>query len=82
MSVLVTLIALAIVAAWLLMVYRRLTDLRQQVVVAWKKLETDLSNEAIKNVYNRHVKIYNDALGSFPAYLIAPAAGFKPARTY
>jgi hypothetical protein len=64
------------------MVYRRLVALREQVKLAWKRLEGDRSNEAIKNVYNKHVTIYNDALRSFPAYLIAPLAGLKPARVF
>ena len=56
--------------------------LREQVKLAWKTLEADQSNEAIKSVYNKHVTLYNDALESFPAYLIAPMAGLKPARPF
>ena len=82
MSVLFTLAVLAIAGAWALTVYRRVAALREQVKLAWKRLEGDQSNEAIKNVYNKHVALYNDALGAFPAYLIAPLAGLKPARPF
>ena len=80
MNVILTIVVIGVVASWLLMVHRRLVSLKQRVMLAWSKLEADQSNEAIKSVYNQHVRSYNDALGSFPAYLIAPAAGFKPAR--
>ena len=82
MSVLFTLAVLAVAGAWALMAYRRLLALRAQVKLAWKRLEADLSNEAVKAVYNKHVKLYNDALESFPAYLIAPVTGLKPARRF
>ena len=82
MSVLFTLGILAAAAAWALAVYRRLLALRAQVKLAWKRLEAEQSNEGVKNVYNKHVKMYNDALESFPAYLIAPLAGLKPARPF
>jgi hypothetical protein len=73
---------LAVAAMWALAVYRRLSILRSQVTLAWKRLEADQSNEAIKSVYNKHVAIYNEALEAFPAYLIAPLAGLKPARNF
>lgn len=82
MNVLVTLVVLGAVGAYALAAYRRLLRLRRQVTLAWRKLEADQANEAIKNVYNRHVKIYNDALAAFPGYLIGPAAGLKPARFF
>ena len=82
MSVLFTLAVLAVAGAWALMVYRRLFGLRAQVKLAWKRLEADQSNEAVRTVYNKHVKMYNDALESFPAYLIAPMAGLKPANFF
>ena len=69
-------------AMWAFAVYRRLVMLREQVKQAWKRLEADQTNEAIKTVYNKHVRIYNEALDSFPAYLIAPLAGLKPARSF
>jgi len=56
--------------------------LREQVKKAWARLEADPSSEAIKNVYNKHVDLYNNALAAFPANLIGPAAGFKPARRF
>jgi len=81
-NVLVTLVVLAAAGMWALAVLRRLTRLRQQVRLAWKRLEADQSNGAIKSVYNTHVATYNAALESFPAYLIAPLAGLKPARHF
>jgi len=81
-SVLFTLAVLAVAGAWALTVYRRLVALRAQVTLAWKRLEPDQSNEAVKNVYNKHVTLYNSALESFPAYLIAPMAGLKPAHFF
>jgi len=81
-NVLVTVAFIAGVAMWALAVIRRLTRMREQVKLVWKKLEGDQSNEAIKTVYNKHVVAYNNALDSFPAYLIAPLAGFKPARPF
>ena len=82
MNVLFTLAVLAAAAAWASTVYRRLAKLRQQVKLAWERLEPDQSNEAIKSVYNKHVTLYNNALESFPAYLIAPLAGLKPANHF
>ena len=82
MSVLFTLALLAVVGAWALMVFRRLAALREQVKLAWKRLEADQSNDAVKSVYNKHVTLYNATLESFPAYLIAPLTGLKPARPF
>jgi hypothetical protein len=81
-SVLVTTATIAAVALWALAVYRRLLHLRRQVTLAWQRLEPDQANEAIRTVYNKHVAIYNAALDAFPAYLIAPLAGLKPARRF
>ena len=69
-------------AMWALAVYRRLVGMREQVKLAWKRLEADQANEAIKTVYNKHVTLYNQALEAFPAYLIAPLAGLTPARHF
>lgn len=82
MNVLVTLVVLAAAGTWALTVFRRLTRLRERVKLAWKRLEADQSNGAIRSVYNHHVTTYNAALESFPAYLIAPLAGLKPARHF
>ena len=82
MNVVFTLVVLAAAAAWALVVVRRLTQLREQVKLAWKRLEADQSNEAVKNVYNKHVTLYNEALAGFPANLVGPAAGFKPANHF
>ena len=61
---------------------QRLTRLRDEVKAAWKRLEADQSNDAIKTVYNKHVAKYNTALEAFPANLIGPMAGFKPAHSF
>ena len=82
MSVLFTIGVIAVVAAWGLAIARRLSSMREEVRLAWKRLETDQTNEAVKNVYNRQVAKYNDALETFPANIIAPLAGFKAARRY
>ncbi len=82
MNVLFTLVVLAAVGAWVLTVYRRLARLREQVKLAWSRLEPDQSNEAVKSVYNKHVTLYNDALDGFPANLVGPAAGFKSAKHF
>lgn len=82
MNVLFTLVVLVVIAAWALMIYRRLVSLRNQVKLAWKRLEADQSNDAIKTVYNKHVAMYNDALAGFPANIVAMLAALKPARRF
>ena len=82
MQVLLTIALIAGAGAWALTVYRRLLAMREQVRLAWKRLEPDQSNEAVKSVYNNHVTLYNNALESFPAYLIAPLTGLKPANHF
>ncbi len=82
MNVIFTLVFFAAVGAYALTCYRRLLGLQIQVKLAWKRLEADQSNDAIKNVYNRHVRSYNEALEAFPGYLIGPVSGFKPARYF
>ena len=82
MNVLVTLLGIAVVAMWVAAVCRRLARLRDQVKLAWKRLEPDQSNEAVRSVYNKHVAAYNMALGAFPANLVGPIAGFKPANRF
>lgn len=67
---------------WGLAVFRRLARQRDQIKVVWKRLEAEQENEAIRTVYNNHVTSYNAALESFPAYLIAPLAGLRPARHF
>jgi hypothetical protein len=81
-NVLFTVAVLAVAGVWALAVYVRLARLRDHVKLAWKRLEADQSNEAVKSVYNKHVTIYNDALNAFPANLIGPAAGFKAAKHF
>ena len=82
MNVLFTLAVFAAIGAWVLWVIRRLGALRQQVKLAWQRLEPDQSNAAVRSVYNRHVALYNQALSGFPANLVGPAAGFKPAKPF
>ena len=82
MQVLLTVGLIAALAVWLFIVTRRLARMRDQVKLAWKKLEADQSSEAIKHVYNKHVATYNAALEDFPANVIGPIAGFKPARPF
>ena len=82
MNVVVTIVLIVAIAMWTTAVYSRLVRLRSQVTQAWKRLEADQTNEAIKTVYNKHVDLYNNALQTFPGNLIAATAGFKPARRY
>ena len=82
MNVLVTLVVLAAVGAWTLVAFRRLAALHEQVKLAWKRLEPDQTNESIRKVYNKHVALYNDALSAFPANLVGPVVGFKPAKPF
>ena len=82
MNVLFTIGVIAAVLLWTFAVVRRLDRMRQELKLAWQKLESDQSNEAIKTVYNKHVAQYNAALDAFPAYLVGPIAGFKPAKRF
>ena len=82
MQVLLTVILIAALAAWMLAVQRKLDRMRREVKVAWKLLAPDQSNEVIKSVYNKHVAAYNAALERFPANIVGPIAGFKPARPF
>jgi hypothetical protein len=82
MNVIVTIILIVAIAMWTIAVYSRLVRLRNQVTQAWKRLEADQANEAIKTVYNKHVDLYNKALANFSGSLIGTAAGFKPARRF
>ncbi len=82
MQVLLTIVLIAGAAAWMLAVQRRLAQMRGEVKAAWKLLEVDQANAAVRSVYNKHVAAYNKALQAFPAYLVGPLAGFKPARPF
>lgn len=82
MNVIVTIVLIVAIAMWVTAVYSKLTRLRERVREAWKLLEPDQSNEAVKNVYNKHVDLYNNALAGFVGALIGGAAGFKPARRF
>ena len=82
MNVLFTLAVVLALAAWGASVYARLFRLRTQVKQVWQRLEIDTSNVAIRNVYNKQVDLYNAALDGFPANIVGPAAGFKPARRF
>jgi hypothetical protein len=82
MQVLFTIVLLGALGMWAVAIYNRLGRLRAEVTHAWQRLEPNPSDEAVRTVYNRHVTLYNDALEQFPATLIAPLAGFKPARVF
>ena len=82
MQVLLTIILIAAAGAWVVSVQRRLDRMRREVTAAWKLLEADQTSEAVKTVYNKHVAAYNAALEIFPANIVAPLIGFKPARPY
>ena len=82
MQVLFTIGLIAGLAAWWLIVYRRLVRLRAEVKVAWQRLQGDQANESVRIVYNKHVATYNKALDGFPSSIIAPLAGLKPARHF
>jgi hypothetical protein len=73
---------IGVLAGWAFVVIRRLGLMREEVKLAWQRLEADRDNEAVKNVYNKHVSTYNGALEGFPANVIAPLAGLKPARRF
>jgi hypothetical protein len=81
-QVILTIILIGIAAAWLVAVQQRLHKLRSDVKAAWKILEPDQSNEAVRTVYNKHVAAYNSALEVFPANVLAPIIGFKQARPF
>ena len=82
MNVFFTIVVLGVAALWIMTVLRRLARLRDEIKMVWQRLQADQSNEAVKVVYNKHVVKYNDALDSFPAYLVGPLFGFKPARRF
>jgi hypothetical protein len=82
MQVLLTIILIAAAAAWVLAIQQRLDRMRREVKAAWKLLEPNQTNEAAKAVYNRHVAAYNSALEVFPANIVAPLTGFKPAKPF
>ena len=82
MSVLFTVGVIAVVALWLSAVLRQLTRMRHEIRLVWQRLEADQANVALKSVYNKHVSKYNTALDSFPAYVVAPLFGLKPARHF
>jgi len=81
-QVLLTVGLFAGLAIWLFVVLRRLASLRTQVTLAWKRLEPDQANDAIKTVYNKHVDLYNATLEEFPANIVSMFAGFKPAKRF
>ena len=82
MNVLFTVAVVFALLGWASAVYARLARLRGQVTQAWQRLENDTSNAAIRNVYNKHVDLYNTALEGFPANIVGPAAGFTRARRF
>ena len=82
MNVIATVAFIVIVAMWATAVYSRLVRLRALVTKAWKLLEADQAKAAAQSVYNAHVDKYNAALSAFPAYVIAPLTGLRPARRF
>ena len=82
MQVLLTIVVIAAIAAWLIAVQQRLERMRGEVKAAWKLLEPNQSNEAVKAVYNKRVAAYNAALEAFPANILALVTGAKPARPF
>ena len=82
MQVALTIGLIGVLAGWAFVVIRRLGLMREEVKLAWQRLEANRDNEAVKNVYNKHVSAYNSALEGFPVNLIAPLAGIKPARHF
>ena len=82
MQVFVTVGLIAAVAVWIFVVTRRLARMREEVKLAWKRLEHDRANDAVMHVYNKHVAAYNAALEEFPVNVIGPMSGFKPARPF
>ena len=82
MQVLLTIVLIAAAAAWALAVQQRLERMRRDVKAAWKLLEPNQANEAVRAVYNKHVAAYNSALEIFPANILGPLVGFKPAKPF
>ena len=89
MSVLLTLVVLAVAGLWGVAVYTRLISLRGRVTTAWKLLDAQLKGggepataDAARKVYNQAVVTYNDALAAFPANVIAGMSGFHAAKPF
>jgi len=82
MNVIVTIILVVVLAGWAFVVYNRILRLREQVRDAWRKLEPQQDDAALRDAYNTRVNVYNDALAVFPASVLAPLAGFKPAKHF
>ena len=89
MSVLFTLVVLAVAGLWGAAVYTRLISLRGRVTTAWKLLDAKLKEggepataDAARRVYNDAVIKYNEALQAFPANIIAGVSGFHAAKPF
>ncbi len=82
MQVILTIIVIAAAAAWLVAVQRRLAQMRDEVKAAWRILEADQANAAVRAVYNKHVVAYNAALQAFPANIVGLMGRFKPAKSF
>jgi hypothetical protein len=82
MNVIVTIILVVVLAGWAFVVYNRVLRLREQVRDAWRKLEPQQDDAALRDAYNTRVKIYNNALAVFPANVVAMLAGFTPAKPF
>jgi hypothetical protein len=81
-SVVVSIVVLVVLAAWLFVVYNRLLRLREQVRDAWRRLEPQQEDGALRDAYNARVNVYNAALSSFPSNVVAMLAGFQAARRF
>jgi hypothetical protein len=44
--------------------------------------QTTLLVQVARADFNRRVQLYNDAIGQFPALLVASAAGLKPGQIF
>ena len=89
MSVLFTLVVLAVAGLWGVAVYTRLIRLRDRVSDAWQLLDAQLkaggepaTADAARKVYNDAVVKYNAALQAFPGNIIAGLSGFHAARPF
>ena len=82
MNVIVTIVGVVVLAGWAFVVYNRVLRLRDQVKDAWRRLESQQDDVALRDGYNARVNVYNNALAVFPANLVAVLAGFKPAKHF
>jgi hypothetical protein len=82
MNVIVTIVLVVVLAGWAVVVYNRVLRLREQVRDAWRRLQPQQDDAALRDAYNARVNVYNNALAVFPASVLAPLAGFRPAKHF